>query len=250
MNLGFDHGNNYAAKFARGKYLLFLNNDALVEKNLLVEAARILDRDESIAMASPLIYYYPSLEIQYAGGRYSDFNLIPDKNIHSYLPDHLGIITDYPSGCALFLRKSAVRNYPFIFDPRTFFLGEEVDLSYRIKNDGHKIMCFFSSKVLHYTSRSSPKKMHVYYMIRNRFLYIGKYVPTKKIVPAAFFALLYAFLYLKFLPRLGKTCFFTIKDAVQDGLSSLHNIKLRDPNAKVFCRRYIPHLANVSQFRH
>lgn len=249
INLGFDQGNNYAASFSQGKYLLFLNNDTLVENNLLVEAVKILDHDESIGMASPIICYYPSLDIQYAGGQFRNFRLIPERHHRSYSSALRGIITDYPSGCALFLRRSVLRRYPDIFDPRNFFTGEEIDLSYRIKEDGYKIVCFFSSKVLHRTSKSSARKIHLYYMIRNRFLYIAKYVPSKKIVPAVFFALLYASLFLKFLPRQGISGFFTIKDAIQDGISSLQNIRLEGSNVKVFCRQYVPHLANVSQFR-
>ena len=47
-NLGFAGGNNAGARIARGEYLLFLNNDTLVQPGWLSEMLRVAESDSSI----------------------------------------------------------------------------------------------------------------------------------------------------------------------------------------------------------
>ena len=51
VNTGFSGGNNLAARFARGRFLLFLNDDSLVEPGFIDRLLRVVQGDPSIAAA-------------------------------------------------------------------------------------------------------------------------------------------------------------------------------------------------------
>src|SRR5258708_32678625 len=71
-NLGFTGGNNIGMRDAlrRGTdYLLLLNNDTIVAPNFLRELVQTAERDVTIGMLNPKIYFFePADRIWYAGG--------------------------------------------------------------------------------------------------------------------------------------------------------------------------------------
>ena len=57
-NLGFAGGNNLGIKKTKGKYVVLLNNDCVVDKNWLIELVKIAEKNEKIfAIGSKLILY-------------------------------------------------------------------------------------------------------------------------------------------------------------------------------------------------
>jgi GT2 family glycosyltransferase len=66
-NLGFLRNCNHAARAARGRYLLFLNNDTIVLPGWLEGLYRPMESDPTIAIAGSKLLY-PDLKIQEAGG--------------------------------------------------------------------------------------------------------------------------------------------------------------------------------------
>ena len=56
-NVGFAAGNNYASKYARGKYLLFLNPDTEPEPDALKKLIGILESDPSIGIIAPRLVF-------------------------------------------------------------------------------------------------------------------------------------------------------------------------------------------------
>ena len=105
-NLRFIGNCNRAAEHARGKYLLFLNNDTAVCPDWLPPMLELLETRESVGIVGPRLLF-PNGRLQEAGaimwrdgsawnfGRMDD----PDKPDYSYLKE-----TDYVSGACLMIR--------------------------------------------------------------------------------------------------------------------------------------------------
>jgi len=66
-NLRFVDGCNFGAAAAKGRYLLFLNNDTVVLPGAIDTLLESVDRDETIGAIGP-IFLYPDGRIQEAGG--------------------------------------------------------------------------------------------------------------------------------------------------------------------------------------
>ena len=67
-NLGFSGGNNLGYKYARGEYILYMNNDMTISGPFLKTLVKRFQSEERIGLVSPKIKYehHPDT-IQYAG---------------------------------------------------------------------------------------------------------------------------------------------------------------------------------------
>lgn len=63
-NLGFAGGNNYGVKFAKGEYVVFLNNDTAVTSNWLEELLKAAQNPNTGIVASKLVFYYDFLKVK------------------------------------------------------------------------------------------------------------------------------------------------------------------------------------------
>lgn len=176
-NLGFAKANNEALAVAEGKYVLFLNSDVLIqdvnfedliyymEKNpeVGVLTVRVRLPNGKVDMAShrgfPTVWssfaYFTKLE--------AIFKKVPklSKFLGGYHLTHLDLNTiheiDSPSGAFYFTRKS-VLNKAHGFDTKFFMYGEDLDLSFRIKKLGYKIVYYPLFTVIHLKYQSGFKK--------------------------------------------------------------------------------------------
>lgn len=107
-NIGFGPGNNAAAVYARGKYLLFLNNDAFLAKNAVSEMLKsfAVNRD---CLICGCVLKYPDGTIQEAGASVQN-NGHPvrhgrNKRAYKINSLHSFIQVDYVSGACLMIPK-------------------------------------------------------------------------------------------------------------------------------------------------
>lgn len=167
-NSGFIASCNRGAEKARGKYLVFLNNDTLVKADWLTA---LLDTfaDESNAgiVGSKLVY--PDGRLQEAGGiiwqdasgwNYGKFD-DPQKPEYNYLRD-----VDYCSAAALMIPKAifeTVGGFDSRYAPAYY---EDTDLAFKVRNAGYRVLYQPLSEVVHYegatggTDLSSGTKKH------------------------------------------------------------------------------------------
>ena len=69
-NIGFAGGNNIGLQHAKGEYVLFINNDTIVTKNLLDVLVNHLQQNLQCGIVCPKIkYHWQSDTIQYAGAK-------------------------------------------------------------------------------------------------------------------------------------------------------------------------------------
>lgn len=177
-NRGFAGGNNLGYQAARGKYILFLNNDTEVPPDFMQGMVKLLEEDGQVGAVSPKICYYESPDIiQYAG--YTRMNPLTlrmhalgfrerDQGQHELLRE-----SPFAHGCAMMVPRKVIEDAGPMRE--TYFLYyEEHDWSMRIRKAGYKIMYQPASKVYHKESmtivKDSPLKTH--YINRNRILFM------------------------------------------------------------------------------
>jgi GT2 family glycosyltransferase len=162
-NLGFLHTCNKAAAMARGRYLVFLNNDTRVLDNWLEPMLALFrDRPDTGAVGSKLLY--PDGRLQEAGGIIwqdaSGWNFgrleNPDKPEYNYVRE-----VDYCSGAALMVDRAVFAELGG-FDPRyapAYY--EDTDLCFRLRRMGLKTLYQPASRVVHYEGVSHGRDTSV-----------------------------------------------------------------------------------------
>ncbi len=161
-NLGYGGGNN--AGFRRAvetgaEYVIFLNNDTVVDADFCKPLIETLQRDPAVGIAVPKIFYFDRSEtLWYAGG---------EVNLTTGLIRHRGLrkadapefdragTTGYATGCCMAMRS---RDFQEVggFDESFRMYAEDVDLSLRIRSMGMSITYVPSSRVWHKVSASLP----------------------------------------------------------------------------------------------
>jgi hypothetical protein len=181
-NLGFAGGNNLGIKIARGSYCLLINNDTEVEPGFLEPLVDKLQGDPSLGVVSPKIRYFlkPGI-IQYAG--FTSINPITGRNKATGFREadrgqfDLDSYTEYAYGAAMMIPVEVIKKAGLMAD--IFFLYyEEMDWMQRIKNAGFRIGYVHNSVVYHKDSLTagSLSPLRIYYLNRNRLLYIRRNV--------------------------------------------------------------------------
>lgn len=178
-NLGFAGGNNLGITAAKGKYLLFLNNDTEVEPDFLSPLVEIFENNPSIGVASPKILFYQSKNkntIQYAGSTGINPYTIRGAKIGSFAQDQ-GQYDDVREtalghGAAMMVPIEVIKKVGLM--PDIYFLYyEEHDWFEMIKRAGYKVWYVGTSVVYHKESMTvgpnSP--LRTYYMTRGRLLF-------------------------------------------------------------------------------
>lgn len=176
-NLGFGRGNNLGLKAARGKYILYLNSDAIVtnvdfrdltnlfamKKDLGAVTVKVVLSNGKIDPASHRGFPTPWSSLTYFLGLEKLFRNIPVFNrfFGRYHLVHLDLDTvheiDVPTGAFFMAPKTIIKKIGG-FDQAYFAYGEDVELAYRIKEIGYKILYYPLWSVVHLKSVSGLKK--------------------------------------------------------------------------------------------
>jgi len=156
-NVGFLLNCNNAAKEARGKYILFLNNDTNVQVDWLKNLIDLAESDESIGMVGSKLVYADG-KLQEAGGivwkdasgwnygRLDD----PEKSEYNYVKE-----VDYISGASIMIKKSVwdeIGGFDERYAPAYF---EDADLAFEVRKHGYKVMYQPKSTVVHFEGISN-----------------------------------------------------------------------------------------------
>ena len=182
-NRGFAGGNNIALAQvieAGCDAVLLLNNDAQVDAPTVRELLRLLQTEPSIGIIGPMLYAADdSGQLLSAGGRdiahhVSSHILVPVK------PGELRTVAYVPGTCVLI--RTQVLETAGLFDEAYFFGGEMADLCQRARQAGWTSVISGTGCAKHAIDRSSGirRRLHTYYVIRNRFLFARKFYPQQR----------------------------------------------------------------------
>lgn len=200
-NLGFVDGNNYALSkinLDRYNYVLFLNNDVIVQPKFLKELVSFASDNPEYSLFGPKIYFAPGHEyhqdrysksevgkvIWSAGGRIDWQNVYGsnygidevDLGQHDKVRDDF----DFLTGCCLMVSSRTLKTIGF-FDSRYFMYLEDADLCQRAIRAGFKSAYVPQSVIWHINAGSSSAggSLHDYFLTRNRLLFGFKFAPIR-----------------------------------------------------------------------
>lgn len=156
-NLRFLLNCNNAAKYAKGKYLLFLNNDTQVQVNWLKPLVDLIESAEDIGMVGSKLVY-PDGVLQEAGGI-----LWQDGSAWNYgngqnpsLPEFNYVKqVDYISGASIMIYRSLweeIGGFDETFVPA---YCEDSDLAFTVRKMGYRVMYQPQSVVIHFEGVSN-----------------------------------------------------------------------------------------------
>ncbi len=173
LNCGFTRGNNLARNFSRGEYVLFLNSDTKVFPKTLPCMVAFMDDDTAIGISTCRVdladgrFYYashrgfpsPWNSLCYFSGL---SRLFPRSKLFSgytatYLPLNTVHEIDACSGTFLLIRRR-ILNLIGWFDEDYYSYGEDIEMCYRVKQLGYKVMFNPEVRIVHYWGASSGLK--------------------------------------------------------------------------------------------
>ena len=169
-NFGFAKASNQGAALARGKYLMFLNNDTEVRAGWLSSMVRILDGEPDVAMVGSKLLF-PDGTLQHAGVAFAYAAPLPVTPFHlNYRrPESTSRqrLTLRAVTAACMLLRAEVFRAAGAFDEGFVNGYEDVDLCLKIAQTGAQIVYTPESVVVHHESVSEGRfKADTYNMTR------------------------------------------------------------------------------------
>jgi GT2 family glycosyltransferase len=200
LNYGYTGGYNRVLKQVDADYCILLNSDVEVTPNWIEPIITLMKGDKSIAAVQPKIKDYKNKEFfEYAGagGGMLDCYGYPfcrgrifetvEKDTQQY-ENNTEIF--WASGTSLAVHKRLFDDIGGL-DEDFFAHMEEIDLCWRFKNQGYKIMYCAESVVYHLgggtLEYSNPKK--TYLNFRNNLILLCKNLPNNQLLPILFIRL-------------------------------------------------------------
>ncbi|MBV6421891.1 MAG: hypothetical protein DAHOPDDO_03179 [Ignavibacteriaceae bacterium] len=169
LNKGFGAANNQGTELAEGKYLLFLNNDTILQENSIkkvfdyadsisgenIIGCRLLNEDRSIQKS---VFDFPTLANVFTSNFFLYLLFPKSKYFNKYHLMNSGInsITevDVVTGAFLFTPKQIFKKLGG-FDERFFFYMDETDLCYRYKQMNENVVYFPETSLIHLKGKSA-----------------------------------------------------------------------------------------------
>jgi GT2 family glycosyltransferase len=160
-NLGYSEGNNRAAEQARGRYLLFLNNDTWLEPDCLERLIQEFQAADA-KVAAPLVMDYTDDGFQSAGA--AGFDVCGMMCGSAYALKQREIFV--ANGCALLIERDFFRTLGG-FDAEFFMYADESDLCWRTWVAGGKVIWVPSAR-LHHRSAAAVNPRGFQRVLENR----------------------------------------------------------------------------------
>lgn len=171
-NLGFAKACNQGIAVSKGRYVLLLNPDCIVQKGVLQGLVKFADENPDGGLFGPKIlnldgstYYscrrFPTLR---AGifrntilGKYFPKNAYTRDYLMAEWDHSSPKDVDWLSGAALLIRRELLDEIGGL-DERFFMYCEDVDIAYRAKQKGWRAVYYPGVSIIHARARSSDKK--------------------------------------------------------------------------------------------
>ncbi|WP_191601026.1 glycosyltransferase [Marinomonas algicola] len=159
VNLRFLKNCNEASKYAKGEYIIFLNNDTEVTSFWIDELINKHDEDQSIAITGSKLLNSDGT-LQEAGGiiwgNGDPWNV--GRNQNALLPEYnYSREVDYITGAALCIKKSVWEEVGLFSDEFSPCYYEDTDLSFKVRSFGYKVVYVPHSEVIHFEGLSHGK---------------------------------------------------------------------------------------------
>lgn len=174
-NQGFGRANNKAIRKTRAEYVLILNPDTETPKNTIRKMLDYMDRHPEVGLLTCRVELFNGeldracrrgfptpwrsiCRMLYLDRVFPKTKLFGGYNL-TYLPEDKISEIDSAVGAFMLIRNKALKEAG-IFDETFFMYGEDIDICYRIKKKGWKIIYNPTAKILHHKGMSSGIKAH------------------------------------------------------------------------------------------
>ncbi len=174
-NIGFTGGHNLALRRSKGEYVLFLNQDIILEPDFLQIAIQFLEKHPEVGSISPKLFrltskgktsIIDSLGITFQNNLQAiDFFSGKDEKEMKF-SEPFEIFA--PSGACPMHRRSALESV-FFLDEDFFMYKDDVDLGFRLALQGWKSYCVPNARAYHERSAKEVVAGHFFWQVaRNR----------------------------------------------------------------------------------
>ena len=158
-NEGVSRGYNSAFNHsmgARPDYVLLLNNDIRIGKEMVSHLVRTAEADPTIGIVSPVIYYYGTRRIWFRGGSFNPWTGVTrHEGIRKIGARPKLTETEYATGCCMLIRRRVIETVGFFDEAFSPAYCEDTDYSYRTRQAGFKIMVQPKAIMWHKVSQST-----------------------------------------------------------------------------------------------
>jgi len=168
-NLGFSAANNKAIRISTGRYVLILNDDAILERDSLRLMIEQMESDPSIAAVGPKLLNpdgspqrgFTNRSFPHMRGVLAQILLLEEflerrswtRRLTMSRDADLGGDTQHLAGACLLVRRSAL-DAVGAFDEAFHYWFEDTDLCHRLKDAGWRLVYVPQARVTHYGSAS------------------------------------------------------------------------------------------------
>lgn len=225
-NYGFSRAVNEGIYKAKGKYVLLLNNDTIVERDFAAELVKAIQEDERIfGVSSKMIAYYNRNVIDDAGDEYNLLGWTKKRGDGRPVEEFVQPQRVFSACAGAALYRRSVFDEIGYFDERFFAYMEDVDISYRANIYGYKNVYCPKAKLYHIgsaTSGSRYNEFKVKLAARNNIYVAYKNMPLLQLILNFPFLLVgYSIKYIFFVRKgLGQT----YRKGIIEGLKTVSNL--------------------------
>jgi GT2 family glycosyltransferase/SAM-dependent methyltransferase/Flp pilus assembly protein TadD len=161
-NLGFAKACNQGARVARGKYLVFLNNDTIPQPGWLSSLVSEVDAHPEVGVVGSKLLY-PDGTVQHAGVVRDCQHLLPYHIYKSFAGSHPAVNQrrefQIVTAACLLIRRSLYEDVGG-FDEKYVNGFEDVDLCLKVRERGHVVVYQPRSVVVHLESQTPGRKQN------------------------------------------------------------------------------------------
>ena len=196
-NYGFGEGNNRGVRFARGQYIVFLNNDTRVTKDWLSRLVQASAKHSAPICASKTLFMDGDEIVEYGGGKFTingrGYSIALGKKDWE---ENGCFYTGYPCAASMLIKKDTFLKLGG-FDEDYFACLDDTDLGWRAWLYGYSVLYCPASIVYHVAGgtagrgRISPLK--AFHGTKDSFLNILKNLELKNLVQGLVLAIIYDF---------------------------------------------------------
>jgi GT2 family glycosyltransferase len=183
-NRGFTGGHIDGLRYADGEFILVLNNDAILDKDYVMNAVEVISKDEMIAVVGGRSYLWQNSQQAYnTNGQFYSFQTInrwSGEGIFAQTDTGYDHEVNWVSGSSMLIRKTAIERTGYFYDPM-FAYYEESDLFARLQSAGYVIVYSPSLKIWHKDGESSSSYFQLNQLFKNRFIFAVRNFDSKEL---------------------------------------------------------------------
>jgi GT2 family glycosyltransferase len=178
-NSGFGPGNDFGAQKAKGKYLLFLNNDTEVRDTGIWDMVLYMEQHTEVSILGGQLRNFDGSLQPSTWKFYTPFNamlLLLGLQRYGGLDKSPTTISevDWVKGAILMIRKDIYKTLGG-FDPKIFMYTEDMELCYRARLAGYRVFFYPDIQVFHADQGSSNRTFAIVNIYKNLLYFYKKH---------------------------------------------------------------------------